>query len=357
MSDTFKAVTLVDTKKAEVREYPMLSCGKNEVLVRNMCCAICTVDQRAFSGITKTHYPVVQGHEGVGVVEAVGEGVTTVKVGDHVVANREFCGICYSCKTGKNQCSNRAAYKKKLAAEAKPGQLLRPIGGYLTQMSQYLVLKENTVNIIDKSIPFNRACLSEPVSCVLHGMNRSRLSIGEVCVVIGAGVMGILHVQLAKLKGATVIVSETDPNRRERAVQAGADFVFDPREEDPAAFVQSHSYGHGGADVVFNTVAISSVFQQGLDMLAPCGRIVAYSSQHPDTPVPIKMGVVHSKEYEIIGTLGSTSQEYYLATQLISRGMVNLDLVVEAEYPMDQCQQAFECAIDPHTYRVIIDLA
>lgn len=356
MAEKVKAVTLTGVGKVELREYPKPECGKGEVLIRTRAVALCTVDQRAFNGVTPIHFPAVQGHEGVGVVEAVGEGVNVIKVGDHVIMGRDLCGVCYFCKMGINQCATKNEKKKRLEEQAEEGKLFRPIGQFLSQMTQYMVAKEDSVFRIAKDVPFEQACLTEPVSCVIHSVDRSRLKLGEVAAVIGAGVMGVLTIQIAKMKGATVIVSETDAKRRERAVEAGADFVFNPLEVDGPAFVREHSYGRGGADVVFNTVAISSVFHQGMEMLAPAGRIVAYSAQHPDTPVPIKMGVVHKKEYEIIGTLGSTVAEYYTATQLLERGMIKTDLVVDHVFQMEDCQKAFEQAVVPGTYRVVIKM-
>ena len=356
MAEMVKAITLTGIGQTEIREYPKPECGKGEVLIRTKAVALCTVDQRAFNGVTPIHFPAVQGHEGVGVVEAVGEGVNVIKVGDHVIMGRDLCGVCHFCKMGINQCATKNKKKQLLEEQKKDGKLYRPIGLFLSQMSEYMVAKENGVTRIAKEVPFEKACLTEPVSCVLHSTARSRLQIGEVAVVIGAGVMGILTIQIAKMKGATVIVSETEAARRERAVKAGADFVFDPRETDGVAFVKEHSYGRGGADVVFNTVAISSVFNQAIDMLAPAGRLIAYSAQHPDTPVPIKMGVVHKKELEIIGSLGSTTSEYYTASQLLERNMINTDLIVDYVFDMKDCQKAFEQSVVPGTYRVVIKM-
>ena len=354
MEERMKAVTLTGVGQVELREYPKPKPGKHEVLVHMKACALCTVDQRAYRGITHNHFPSVQGHEGAGIVEAVGEEVHFIKVGDNVVLQREFCGVCHYCKENINQCLGRAQRSKEFAEHAKPGELARPIEGYLSQMAQYLTVQENKVTRISPDVPFESAALTEPVSCVIHGVNRSRLKMGEIAVVIGAGIMGLIHVQVAKLKGATVIVSEMDPARRERAKQAGADYVVDPNQVDLKQFVIEHSWGREGAEVVFDTVPISSVFEQGLSILARAGRIVAYSSQHPDIPVPVSVGTIHSRELEIIGTMGSNNEETYLATQLISRGMVRTDLLIDHIFPAERCKDAFEAAIVPGTYRVVI---
>ena len=356
MAEMMKAVTIVDVGKAELREYPKPVPGKHEVLVHMKACALCTVDQRAFLGVTKNHLPSVQGHEGSGIVEAVGEDVHFIHVGDHVVLEREFCGVCHYCKENINQCTGRAERRKEFEAAWKPGELAKPIGGFESQMAQYLTIQENKLTVVDPAIPCERAAVTEPVSCVIHGVNRSRLATGEVAVIIGAGIMGLLHVQIAKLKGATVIMSEPDAARREKALAAGADFVVDPTAEDLKTFVEAHSYGRGGADVVFSTVPHSSLFEQGMGVLARAGRIVAYSSQHPDVPVSVSIGQIHSREIEIIGTMGSNREETYLATQLIARGYINTDLVIDHVLPAERCQEAFEKATTPGTYRVVMQM-
>lgn len=333
----------------ELREYPIPELGDTDVLIKMKACAICTVEQRNYSGVTK-RYPGSGGHEGAGVVAAVGKKVGAVQVGDHVIINRESCGYCHNCKLGEWPCLTQWANRAKAAASgSKP--TVRP-----GLMAQYAVRKEKDLTQISQATPFVQAAIAEPVSCVVRSVKRSRLTMGESVVIIGAGIMGLLHVQLAKLNGGYVIVSETDVRRRELAVQAGADVVFSPMEtEDPAAFVRELTGGRG-VDVVFNTVAISSVFEQGMSFLMPTGRIVAYSSQHPDTPVPIKMGQLHSQQYEIIGTIGSTTEDFYRAVQLIETGRVNLDLVIDSTVPLERCKEAFERATVPGTYRVVLTM-
>lgn len=354
--EKMKAITLTGVRTVEVREYEKPVPGKHEVLVKMKACALCTVDQRAYQGVTNNKFPSVQGHEGSGIVEMIGEDVHFIQAGDHVVLQREFCGVCHYCKEGINQCLGRARRRKEFAEKWEPGKLARPLNSFETQMAQYLVIQENMLTKISPELSFEEATLTEPISCVLHGINRSRLKMGEVVVVIGAGIMGLIHVQIAKLKGATVIVSEMDEARKKRAREAGADFIVDPSKEDPVSFVKKHSYGRDGADVVFDTVPISTVFEQALEMLARAGRVVAYSSQHPDVPVPLKVGELHSKEIEIIGTMGSNNEETYMATQLLGKGMIRTDLLIDYVFEMEDCKKAFEQAIIPGTYRVVIRL-
>ncbi len=330
-----KAITFVDTGKLEMREYPMPKPGHGQVLVHILATAICTVDQRAYKGVTHPKFPAVQGHEAVGEIAALGEGVEGLAVGDHVILGRHECGFCRNCRGDRNNCLNGGGAR-----------------GF-HYFSEYIVKDVPILTKVSNDVPVAWGAMGEPISCVVRSIRRSRLKAGETCVIIGAGIMGLLHTQIAKDMGAKVIVSEPDARRRERAEQAGADFVVDPTAQDPVQFVKDHNDGFG-ADVVIYAIAIGSAFLQSMEMLDRTGRIVCYSSQHPNEPVPISIGQIHSTEKEIIGTIGSTAQDFTRAAQLLDQKKLNLDLVIDHILPFESYVEAFEKSIVPGTYRVVM---
>lgn len=344
-----KAVTITDIEKAELREYPMPTVGENDVLIQIKACALCTMEQRIYLGKKDVGgYPVIAGHEASGVVVAVGERVKHCKVGDHVVSTDPYCGTCYYCRTGHaSQCEAGiadAVYKREDG--------VMNMVGYL---AEYVSVNKNRVVVVDEKVPFAHAALTEPLACSLHSVTKANIKIGDVVVVIGAGIMGLLHTQLAKKRGAYVIVAELDPVRREKALACGADLAFDPTAEDPAAYVQKASKGRG-AQVVFNTTAAHAAWEQAFAMLAPFGKVVAYSSQYPDTPVPVSMGQVHSSQIEIVGTVSSDQQDMYMAAWLIEMGLVDMAPAITALVPKEQGDKAFKQAIQPDTYRIVITM-
>jgi L-iditol 2-dehydrogenase len=352
MSDTgvMKAITFVDTHKLEMREYPIPKYEYGQLLIKIKTSALCTVDQRAYKGTTKSKFPVVQGHEAMGEVVAMGDGVTGFKVGDHVVIGRNVCNACRYCRKNINSCIRRGEEREKFA-NAGPDELKAHIGLF----AEYVVKDQANITKISKDVPAEWAAVTEPVSCVTHSIKRSRLKAGETCVVIGAGIMGLLHVQVAKDLGARVIVSEPDTRRHERAIKSGADFVIDPTKEDPVKFVKAHTGGYG-ADVVFYAIAVPAVFTQSMEMLDDAGRIICYSSQHPDDPVPVKIGSVHTKEYEIIGTIGSSPDDFTRAVELLDQKRLKMDLVIDHVVPFENYVDAFEKSIIPGTYRVVLKM-
>ena len=131
-----------------------------------------------------------------------------------------------------------------------------------------MALPEEQFFPYDGTLTFAEASLGEPVACVLHSIDQCRIDIGDDMVIIGAGIMGMLHLQIAKLRGARVIMAEIDPVRRALAKELGADEVFDPSQVDQVETVKQLTQGRG-ADVVVNTTSIYEVAQQAMAMSAP----------------------------------------------------------------------------------------
>ena len=349
MSQKMKCATITGIKGVEVREYDIPDINDEEVLVELKACAICTLEQRIYLGIKDVGgYPVVGGHEGSGVVKAVGKHVRHCKVGDHVILTDPYCGTCYYCRKGSNsQCSSGiddAVYRDS------DGKMV--VCGYL---GEYVKARYDRVIVVDEKIPFEQIALTEPVACVLHSVRKADLDFGDIVVVIGAGIMGLIHVQLAKKRGAIVAVSEIDAGRRAKALSMGADYAFDPTTVDPVEYVKSISDGLG-ANAVFNTTAVSSSWELAIKMLAPYGKLLVYSSQHPDNPIPVYMGKVHSTEISIVGTVSPDEFDMYTSAKLISKGIVDVKPVIQHIVPLEDAAKAFMMATTPGTYRVVVTM-
>ncbi len=345
MGKSMKAIAVTGLKKVEVIECPKPVPGAYELLVRVRATSLCTVEQRSFLGIKKTGFPFIGGHEGFGEIAEVGDKVNNFSVGDKVVFDLVYCGQCDACKTGNNtQCQNLAYANPPFDFD---GTI---IGGAL---AQYMLIPYVNVNKVPLGVEPKYAALTEPVACCLHSVNTARIEIGDTVVIIGAGMMGVCHIQLCKLRGARVIVSEPMEDRREKALANGADLVVDPTDKDPVEFVRSVTDGRG-AEVVINTTPIPDVWNQAIEMLAPKGKLLAYSSQYPDLPVPISFGRMHSKEYEILGVVNPGVREFVQVIRLMHFGMLKMDELIDSVYDFEDCQAAFERAIDPNAFRVVI---
>ena len=165
--------------------------------------------------------------------------------------------------------------------------------------------------------------------------------------------MGMLHVMCAKLSGARVTLSEPDPERRRLAEELGCDFTINPLETDPAAFLKSITKGLG-AEAVFNTTPISAVAAQAVGMAAPMGRVVMYSSQHPDHPVEISPNWLHKTETVITGAVSPSIRSFDRAVNLISKGLIDTGKLVSGVFDYRDGTEAFEAAIRPDTFRIVV---
>lgn len=335
MGETMKALVLTGPRKVEVWDMEKPSITPGEVLVRTKAWSICTVDQRSFSGSTNPSYPLVDGHEVSGVIEAVGADVRGYQVGDKVITTFQFCGYCDYCKSGRGtKCQNSRTQKKRLHDD-RLGRIGN--GG----MAQYVAVPAAQVCRIGENVPFELAAMTEPLGCCIHSVRKTRAQFGETAVVIGAGIMGLLHTRLLRMQGVRVIMSEVSDERRQKAMKMGANLAVNPAQEDPVEFVKQATDGLG-ADIVVNTTSLPQVWPQAIAMAAPYARIIAYASQHPDEPMPLSFNMVHSKEIELIGTVSPAAADFVSAAKLMRYELIDMRDVLAQVFPFERAQEALE---------------
>ena len=343
-----KSRALLITKEKELAfdELEIPEVGDYEVLFHTKAVSLCTVDRRTYLGTRKHKMPFLGGHECSGVVEKVGKGVLEVKPGDHVIFTGAYCMQCELDRTGRGtQCKNKQKMPKRICLNEGMIQ-----GGGL---SEYLVIPAWQVIKYPETTCFEQAAMTEPLACSVHSIRKAKIQLGETVVIIGLGIMGYFHLKLAQMQGARVIVSETDEIRQKKALENGAWQVINPKNEDLVKTVLDITNGLG-ADVVVNTIPTASVWESAIDVLAPYGRLIAYSSQDSKEKIGVDFGMVHSKEIKIIGTLNPTLHDNDTAIKLISYGLIDVSKVIDEVYPFEKGIEAFHKALEPGMYRVVI---
>jgi L-iditol 2-dehydrogenase len=347
MSEMMKVAAITSNRVVEIKDVRKPVPGREEVLVRIKACALCTWEQRVFTGVSKMPLPFVGGHEMAGVIEALGEGVdrNEYRIGQKVaVRTLNACGKCYYCRQGKENLCVTIGKPNGLEDREIPGP-----GG----LGEYLVAPVRDIYLLPNDIPYTHAAFAEPLACVVNSIEKGEIELGNDVVVIGAGIMGLLHVMLSKMRGARVIVSEVDENRRKIAEDLGACITFNPFEVDPVEKVKSLTGGRG-ADVVFNTTAIAQVAEQAVKMAGKLGRVVMYSSIHPDNPISVSPNWIHNTEVEIKGTVSPSISCFQKSVRLLSLKIVVPERLISGCYPLEEAQKAFEEAIRPDSYRIIV---
>lgn len=340
--DKYKVSILEDVEKISIREVDKKEPGFKQVLIKVDFCAICTLEQRVYTGVMN-RYPFAGGHEVAGVVEAAGKGVKHVGPGDKVAVRLlNSCGECYYCRNGnENQCI--------VSFIAQTQENIGGPGG----LSEYMTIDAKNVYKMADDIELSHAALSEPLACCIHSIEKASVGLSDDVVVIGVGIMGALHIQLAKMRGARVIACEVDNERLKIARQMGADIVINSEEEDAVARIKELTDGRG-ADVVFCTVAISKIAGNSIAMAGKNGRVVFYSSFHPDLPVEISPNKIHSTEQIITGSVNPQTRDFQIATRLLSLKLIDVSGLISDIVPLKNIKEAFEKSVDPSTYRIIV---
>ncbi len=345
-----KACVLEEPKKCVIKDIPMPEVGPDQVLVRVLTAGICVNDVRDYQG-AKWSYPRIGGHEFSAVVEKLGENVNPdqVKVGDHVIGYIiDECGICDDCKHGH----------ENICGEFTKGHAYYNDNGYsgFFGFEEYTVLDARHLYVYDANTPNDEAAFTEPLACVINSIQRSNIKMGDDVVVIGAGTMGMLHVLCAKLQGARVIVSEPDENRRKKALELGADDVIDPMSCDAVQAVKDLTGGRG-ANVVENTTAIPALAAQAVEMAGKSGLVNMFSSIHPNEPILVDAGRLHSQEIYVTGTQNGTIETFARAIDCISKRIIDVRPLIETTYHFEDMVEALECAARPDTYKVMVEFS
>lgn len=346
--DVMKAAVFTDVGKVEIKEIEKPVPQKGEVLVKVKACALCTWEQRIFKGISHVSFPFIGGHEVAGEIEKIGEAVNKErwKIGQKVALRLlTSCGECYYCRIGAHNLCEMIG-KKEESGLPYPGP-----GG----LSEYLVVSPTKLFKLANDIPFEIGALSEPLACVIHSVERANIELGDDVVIIGAGVMGLFHVMIAKIRGARVIVSEINSERQKLAKQLGADEIINPLGKDPVEEVKKLTGGRG-ADVVINTTPVSKVAETAVQIAGKRGRVIFYSSQHPDYPIQISPDWVHNSEIVITGSVSPGITDFYRATKLLSSKIVKPQPLISEIVPFEKIEEAFKKAIDPQNYRIVVQL-
>lgn len=323
----------------KVSESAIPEAGPFEALLRVKYCSICGTDIRIYNF---GHFKIpagterVLGHEVVGEIVQVGSQVTSLRPGMRVaVAPNVGCGHCYMCVQGWNQlCPNYEAFGISLD------------GGFEEYMKIIApAIHQGNVLEIPDEVSYEEALLVEPLSCVYNCYESLDMKAGDIALIIGAGPIGLLHVQLAKLGGAAkVILSETVEERLQEGAKFGADVLVNPSKENLEAVVDRETGGRG-ADVIITACSIPAVQQQALELAAIHGRINFFGGLPKGKEiVPLNTNLIHYKQLKVTATTGSNLHQFRKAMQLIASRRIKVQNFIDEVYPLEEIEAAFRIA-------------
>ncbi len=338
-----KRAIIIEKEKIEIQDAPIPEPGYGQVLVRVKAVGICTMEQRYYNGGVKD-YPFHGGHEISGEVVQWGEGVSqNLHKGQKiVVASLTRCGECYFCRRGLDHLCENADETHEKGALWGPGGL-----------AEYMLVRGYEVFPISEQLDVTHATLAEPLACVTRSIEKGNLQLGDIAIVQGAGVMGLLHIKLAKLQGAIVVLSEPDWVRREKGLNAGADYVLNPLEEDLETFVKGLTEGRG-AEACFFTAGGNKAVEEGIRSLVKCGTMVIYGSIRPATPIGIIPNDIHYDEIVITGAIKTTKDSFQKSARMLGEKLIDVSDLVTETYSLENIDVAFQRAQEMDTYRVVV---
>ena len=333
---------------------------QGEIKVKVAACAICHSDIVYMDGGWGGTLPAVYGHEAAGVVEQVGEGVTGLAVGDHVVVSLlRSCGSCFFCARGEpHVCESDFPMDE-------PGRLHRPNGEPLKQglrtgaFAEYAVVDQSQAVVVPKNLPLDSASL---LACgVITGLgavvNTAKVAAGDSVVVIGAGGVGLNSIQGAALSGAHPIIAMDVAEEKLKAAKGfGATHGVNARDNDAREQVRALTEGRG-ADYAFVTVGAKAAMEQAMTLIRNAGHVVIVGI----APIGAKMEIdacdIGDLAQSVIGSkMGSTRLQVDVPNlvELYEQGRLKLDELISGRYPLSQINDAIDSVRRAEALRNVI---
>lgn len=321
----------------EVREVERPEAGVGEVLVKVGANTICGTDLRIFRGEKTAGIspPAIIGHEVAGRVVEIGRGVSGFEVGTAVTITPMIpCGGCFYCRRDmENVCENVIA-----VGYETPGGLAE----YMKIPAK--ALEMGCLFAAGSDIPPERLSLVEPLSCCVFGQVKSPVEAGDTVLIVGAGPIGLFHVQLALLAGAkTVIVSQRSEYRRKLAAGFGAQVVVDPESEDLAEVVREHTEGRG-VDAAFLCIGVPQLVNDVLRLTRKGGRVNLFAGLAGSGLSEVEANLIHYGGLAVTGQTGARRADFRVALDLVESGKIETERMITARFPLEDAPKAMEAA-------------
>ncbi|MCP3027976.1 zinc-binding dehydrogenase [Halobacillus sp. A5] len=325
----------------ELQEREVPKVGPDQVKIEVKYAGICGSDIHTYEGHYKVAAPVTLGHEFSGKVVETGRGVTGFKAGDRVTSETTFyiCGECEYCQSGDYNLCN---YRKGLGTQQD--------GGF----AKYLIARKESVHHLPNNVDDQSAAMTEPLACTYHAVAKTNINGGDIVVVIGPGPIGLLTAQVAKSRGAVVLITglTNDRVRLEKAEEIGIDYAVDIQKQDIKELVHRLTDGYG-ADVVFECSGAAPAAKQGFDLLRKKGQY-AQVGIFAEPEVPFDVEKIIQKEIRVVGSRSQKSSDWEPSLELMNNGSVNARALVTHEYDISQWEKAYTAIKSGEAIKVLL---
>lgn len=323
-----RAAILVEPGRFEIEDRPIPKPGRGEVLIKIARVGICGTDLHIFNG----HYasdslPMIPGHELTGTIAALGSDVSGLEVGKKAVVDMNIgCGQCYWCR--RNEILNCPDMQ----------QIGITMDG---AFADYIVVPARLVIPAPDDVPFDVLALTEPLACVVRAARKAQITFGQSVLVIGAGSIGNLHVQLLRTIGAApIIVADISSDRVDMAVECGADIgVSDPKQLKQAVLDATDGRG---VDVVIEGVGQPALYRTALSLIRKGGHLAAFGLTGPEEVLDLPILNTILQENSLKGSVAGMGQDMHDALTMLVHGRIQTKPFTSATYTLDDIQLAFD---------------
>jgi L-iditol 2-dehydrogenase len=296
-----------------IEERPVPKIGEGEILVKTRASGICGTDVMEWYRIKKA--PRILGHEIAG--DIVESNSSKYKTGQRVFVSHHV--PCYSCKHCRN--GNHTACETLHTGNFDPG-------GYSEFIRVPKINVERGVYVLPRNVSYEEGTMIEPLACAIRGQRVIQVKKGQTVLILGSGISGLLNVQIAKLKGARIIVTDMDESRLQKAKEYGANEVYNPAALPPLK-----------ADKVILCTGALPAVKQAFQSLDRKGTLLLFAI--PDTDIQLPTVDLWRNEMTVTSSYGAAPEDLVDAIKLIKTGKVNMKDLITHKFPLDQAQEGF----------------
>ncbi len=332
-----------NNRDVRVEEMPVPQIGPGELLMRVEASGICGSD--VMEWYRRDKVPLVLGHEIAGEVVEVGQGVTQYKKGDRVSASHHVpCNTCRYCLRGHHT-----------VCETLRRTNFDP-GGFAEYIRLPAINVDRGVYLLPDEVSFEEATFIEPVACAFRSLRMARFQPGGTVLVIGSGIAGLLHVQLARALGAgSIVATDVVENRLEAARQLGADVVLHAREDVPSRVREAN--GGWLADLVLVCTGATSAQLQGMESVERGGTVLFFAPTDPGVTVPLSINdLFFRNDMTLTTSYAGSPGDHMEALELIRLRRIRAKEMITHRYGLTQIGEAFRLVAEAkNSLKVIIE--
>lgn len=342
-----KAAVFYGPNDMRIEARPMPASAPDEMLLKVAACAICGSDVRTYRyGAGNITEPITMGHEIAGTVVETGSALQGFRRDQRVaVAPAVPCGQCRYCLRGiQTMCDN-----------------LRSIGyQFHGGFAEYMVvpssaIRAGCVNSVPENLSLEQATLAEPLACAINAQELLDVGMGDSVVILGAGALGCMHADLARLRGALkILLVDIQPHRLEMARSFSADVLIDGSTENVSARVLAETDAIG-ATVVIVAAPSGEAQELALTLAAKQGRISFFGGLPKSKPcISFNANVVHYRELFIMGAYGSKPRHNRAALDLLAGGRLHVSSLIGMVVPLERIQDGLDAAAQGKFLKVVV---